>query len=473
MGASLLGDQGYPAPEPLSPVFETMGEGQESGRGETAQKRERCLNRQPLFFFSAESTHDRRRGAALLACVRQGGCVCTRTSCQRKKMCASRGRRPVHWFFRRSDGQWTPYSAEDSDRIEGACQEESVEIPLAGGGYSVRVQEREQRRLDNDTRRAVLRGTWFFQRSDGRMQPYTEDLAAALQQTFAPALAAWEAGNNDGETQGLSVETGEDRKVMYIGSGRFVQVRGDQTLGRMVSCGFDPDGALPQEKSSQELLVVVPLEVRAPRANPIRDIAKGYVDGYSEGAEAARTMTGWIDGNAQGAGPALERIAQAAHAPSSSQAMVPAAGGMTSDARNQLKRYAGLGEGDDLGALRPQNPAELPLVGRGRWFWARNERDIQPFPDEASAVTEVAAMRGVQVLQVQLDSREMTCLVQARKVVDQTRDRVYPLLRATWFFQRNNSSLEPYDEALALRHVRTRARQGRCASRRACTVAFP
>jgi hypothetical protein len=45
MGASLLGDQGYPAPEPLSPVFETMGEGQESGRGETAQKLERCRNR--------------------------------------------------------------------------------------------------------------------------------------------------------------------------------------------------------------------------------------------------------------------------------------------------------------------------------------------------------------------------------------------------------------------------------------------
>ena len=70
--------------------------------------------------------------------------------------------------------------------------------------------------------------------------------------------------------------------------------------------------------SYTELLRRKRVEVRAPRANPIRDIAKGYVDGYSEGAEAARTMTGWIDGNAQGAGPALERIAQAAHAPSSS-----------------------------------------------------------------------------------------------------------------------------------------------------------
>jgi hypothetical protein len=45
---------------------------------------------------------------------------------------------------------------------------------------------------------------------------------------------------------------------------------------------------------------------------------------------------------------------------------------------------------------------------------------------------------------------------QARKVVDQERDQVFSLLRATWFFQRSNGALEPYDEALALRYVMVR-----------------
>ena len=321
-------------------------------------------------------------------------------------------RRPVHWFFKRSDGQWGPYTVADSDAMEAAYRAQEDELTLASGAYTVHVREREQRRLDNGTRRPVLRGTWFYQRSDGRKQPYEEDLAATLQQTFAEALDAWEPVG-DAKSHGLSVEIGEDRKIVYIGRGCFVQVRGDQTLGRMVCCGFDPEGALPQEKSSQELLVVVPLEVRAGRANPIQNLAQGYVDGYTEGAEAARSMTEWMDGKQLSAAPALAHITRATHATSTSQALIPAgACGMTADARNQLKRHAGLGEDDDFGTLRPPNHQELPLVGRGRWYWVRSERDIQPFPDEVSAVTEVAAMRGVQVLQVQLDSREMTCLVQ-------------------------------------------------------------
>ena len=320
----------------------------------------------------------------------------------------------MHWFFKRSDGQWVPYSVADSDAIEAACRAQENELTLASGTYTVHVREREQRRLDNGTRRQVLRGTWFFQRSDGRNQPYEEDLAATLQEAFAEALDAWEPVA-DAKCHGMSVEIGDDRKIIYIGRGCFVQVRGDQTHGRMVCCGFDPGEALPQEKSSQELLVVVPLEVRARRANSLQNLAQGYVDGYTEGAEAARSMTEWIDGKQQSAAPALAHIMRAAHATSTSQALIPAgACGMTADARDQLKRHAGLGEDDDFGTLRPPNPQELPLLGRGRWYWMRSECDIQPFPEEASAVTEVAAMRGVQVLQVQLDSREMTCLVQVR-----------------------------------------------------------
>jgi len=320
-------------------------------------------------------------------------------------------RRPVHWFFKRSDGQWVPYSVADSDAMEAAHRAKEDEMKLASGAYTVHVREREQRRMDNGTRRPVVRGTWFFQRSDGRMQPYEEDLAATLQQTFAEALDAWEPVA-DAKSHGVSVEIGQDRKIIYIGRGCFVQIRGDQTRGRMVCCGFDPE-ALPQEKSSQELLVVVPLEVHARRANPIRNLAQGYVDGYTEGAEAARSMTEWIDGKRQSAAPALAHITLAAHATSTSEALIPAGScDMTAEARDQLKRQAGLGEDDDFGTLRPPNPKELPLGGRGRWYWVRSERDIQAFPDEASAVTEVAAMRGVQVLQVQLDSREMKCLVQ-------------------------------------------------------------
>ena len=48
------------------------------------------------------------------------------------------GLRPVHWFFRRSDGQWAAYSDDDSDALECACAECRHECTLSGANHKVR-----------------------------------------------------------------------------------------------------------------------------------------------------------------------------------------------------------------------------------------------------------------------------------------------------------------------------------------------
>ena len=48
------------------------------------------------------------------------------------------GLRPVHWFFRRSDGQWAAYSDDDSDALECAYAECRHECTLSGANHKVR-----------------------------------------------------------------------------------------------------------------------------------------------------------------------------------------------------------------------------------------------------------------------------------------------------------------------------------------------
>lgn len=42
----------------------------------------------------------------------------------------SRMSRHIHWFFKRSDGQWAAYSIEDSETIESAFSQRILEQPL-------------------------------------------------------------------------------------------------------------------------------------------------------------------------------------------------------------------------------------------------------------------------------------------------------------------------------------------------------
>ena len=267
------------------------------------------------------------------------------------------------------------------------------------------------------------------------MQPYPEGIAETLETTFSSVAAA--AEQEDHANVGLSADVGGERRVVYIGDGGYVQQRGDQLHGRVVSRGYS---GLRPVSSSQELTVSLPLAAQRRPANPIRDMAQGYVDGFSEGAGAARNVTSWMD------------IQQSSTAPSSSRSggqKETCAGASELDV---LQKHAGRVFQSDLGTLVTPPPARmLPMYGRGRWFWVRSEVDVQAMPEEASQTLEMACLRGVQLLRVELDFRPMCCLVQARKLVDTERDRAFTLLRGSWFFQRSNGGLEPYDEGLALR----------------------
>ena len=348
-------------------------------------------------------------------------------------------RRKAHWFFQRSDGQWAAYSDEDSDALERALVGRQPEWALPGGEYTVLVQDRVQVRTDNNTRRPVLRGTWHYARSDGRTQPYPEDVAEALEAAFAPVLAAGAGNPALDEQVGLMVDVGAERRVVYIGAGSFVQQRGDQPHGRAVLRGYSEENPA---SSSEDLAIALPAEALRRPANPIRDMAQGYVDGYAEGAGAARNMASWMD--AQQPNVALPLRSRAGEEPTGS-----GEAGCKSELE-MLQAHAGALLADDLGSLT--TPASLlPMYGKGRWYWARNEGSLQKIPAEESEALEMACLRGVQLLRMELDFRSMCCLVQARKVVDTGRDRAFLLLRASWFFQRSNGGLEPYDEAQALR----------------------
>ena len=68
---------------------------------------------------------------------------------------------------------------------EGARGENRVEF--GAGHFPVVLSERRQYNTLDDTsrERMLLRGTWFFQRSDGTLQPYSEDIAHTLELSFS------------------------------------------------------------------------------------------------------------------------------------------------------------------------------------------------------------------------------------------------------------------------------------------------
>jgi len=68
--------------------------------------------------------------------------------------------------------------------------------------YPAVLSQRIQHNFDANSKRDILRGTWYFQKSDGTLYPYTEEIAAELESAF----------RTGGHGRGVEVD---DKRVVY------------------------------------------------------------------------------------------------------------------------------------------------------------------------------------------------------------------------------------------------------------------
>jgi hypothetical protein len=86
-----------------------------------------------------------------------------------------------HWWFKASDG-WVPYTCHDSSELEHAHTFGVDYVELQCGMYSVTIPDRSQRTAG--TQQSVVRGLWYFEKSNGSLNPYPEDFANVLEACF-------------------------------------------------------------------------------------------------------------------------------------------------------------------------------------------------------------------------------------------------------------------------------------------------
>jgi hypothetical protein len=319
----------------------------------------------------------------------------------------------------------------------------------------VLVAERAQVRRDNDSRREVLRGTWCFARSDGSFHPYAEDLAAELERVFQHVLQHSEKGEHvgrhccrhsattslreDGAEEslqgaddpdiGLSVDVGCGRRVVYIGNGSFVQQRENSHVGRIVKNRFPP---VVEDGGGGEPVALVPIPKALVRAHSTMDAVQDFSHGPQPdtfGETVAHLMAAGADRTVAEAMMQSTALEIALICRKTGQHAIASA---------------------DWSAAQPPHHSLMPLYGRARWHWARNEHESEALDDEASETLEVACARGVPLVWLQINRRRMACSVASRELVDVERDRSYSLIRAFWFYQRSDGRLSPYPEASCL-----------------------
>jgi hypothetical protein len=89
----------------------------------------------------------------------------------------------VQWFYQRR-GRWEPFGELENIELEDAVLNVRDCVEFGAGRYPAVISERIQHNYDAGSTREILRGTWFFQRSDGTLCPYAEDVAAAIEAEF-------------------------------------------------------------------------------------------------------------------------------------------------------------------------------------------------------------------------------------------------------------------------------------------------
>ena len=98
------------------------------------------------------------------------------------------GRLPKHclgvqWFYKRRD-RWEAFGEVENTALEEAQLKGQCRVEFGLGQYPAVLAERKQYNHDTGTHRELLRGSWYFQRNDGTLCPYPEDVAEVLEVRF-------------------------------------------------------------------------------------------------------------------------------------------------------------------------------------------------------------------------------------------------------------------------------------------------
>ena len=131
-------------------------------------------------------------------------------------------RRAARWFYRerRDEGVWLLFDGDESDQIEGAWRRGRASVLLPGlAARKVRVAERTVEDVESGVTTALVRGTWFFARSDRLLQPYPEPVAERLEACIAREHRA--AGV---PRESFRFDAGDQRVIYLAAGGGFLQV---------------------------------------------------------------------------------------------------------------------------------------------------------------------------------------------------------------------------------------------------------
>ena len=92
-----------------------------------------------------------------------------------------------HWFYRKGNSAWTPFSYIDSDVLEQALKTSSASgdriVATDGGRYDVNLDKRLRYPLywEEDVS-VVRRCSWYYKGdAQSKLVPYKEDMAARLE----------------------------------------------------------------------------------------------------------------------------------------------------------------------------------------------------------------------------------------------------------------------------------------------------
>lgn len=95
-----------------------------------------------------------------------------------------------HWFYRKENSAWLPFSYIDSDTLEQALKTSAASgeriIPTDGGRYDVNLDKRLRYPLYWEEGVSVVRRcTWYYKGdAESKLVPYKEDMAARLEVTY-------------------------------------------------------------------------------------------------------------------------------------------------------------------------------------------------------------------------------------------------------------------------------------------------